>query len=113
MSFYAIYPKDISNICLKKKPVIVDIREREAYRKYHYSGAVNIPYEEDEDYIYQFSRRRPILLYCEYGSASLLAARKLGKAGYEVYTVIGGAKAMQELSSHKNSNTIDSSKWNR
>ncbi len=37
------------------------------------------------------------LLYCEYGSTSLLAARKLGKKeGYEVYTVIGGANAMQE-----------------
>ena len=34
--------------------------------------------------------------YSEYGSTSLLAARKLGKEGYEVYTVIGGANAMQE-----------------
>ena len=96
MAFYAIYPKDIQNICYKNRVRIVDIREPEAYRKYHYRGAVNVPYEEDERWIYRFSKHRPLLLYCEYGSTSLLAARRLGKAGYEVYTVIGGAKAMQE-----------------
>ena len=47
-----------------------------------------------------FLRNRALILYCEYGSTSLLAARQLGKEGYEVYTVIGGAKAMQEYFSN-------------
>ena len=34
--------------------------------------------------------------YCDYGSTSLLAARKLAKAGYEVYTVVGGIHAIKE-----------------
>ena len=68
MAFYTIHPRDIQNICFQKRVRVVDIREPQEYRKYH----------------------------CEYGSTSLLAARKLGKEGYEVYTVIGGANAMQE-----------------
>lgn len=38
-----------------------------------------------------------MILYCDYGSTSLLAARKLGKAGYEVYTVVGGIEAMKRF----------------
>ena len=83
MAFYTIHPRDIQNICFQN-------------RKYHYPGAVNIPYSDEDSWCCRFSKYRPLLLYCEYGSTSLLAARKLGKEGYEVYTVIGGANAMQE-----------------
>ena len=63
-------------------------------------GAVNVPYREEEGWGRCFLRNRALILYCEYGSTSLLAARQLGKEGYEVYTVIGGAKAMQEYFSN-------------
>ena len=96
MAFYTIYPRDIQNICFQKRVRVVDIREPQEYRKYHYPGAVNIPYSDEDSWCCRFSKYRPLLLYCEYGSTSLLAARKLGKEGYEVYTVIGGANAMQE-----------------
>ena len=88
MAFYTIYPRDIQNICFQKRVRVVDIREPQ--------GAVNIPYSDEDSWCCRFSKYRPLLLYCEYGSTSLLAARKLGKEGYEVYTVIGGANAMQE-----------------
>ena len=96
MAFYTIYPRDIQNICFQKRVRVVDIREPQEYRKYHYPGAVNIPYSDEDSWCCRFSKYRPLLLSCEYGSTSLLAARKLGKEGYEVYTVIGGANAMQE-----------------
>lgn len=96
MPFYTIHPKDIQNICFQKKAWVVDIREPEEYRKFHYRGAVNIPFHDADNWSCHFSKCRPLILYCEYGSTSLFAARKMGKEGYEVYTVIGGAKAMKE-----------------
>ena len=81
MAFYTIHPRDIQNICFQKRVRVVDIREPQEYRKYHYPGAVNIPYSDDDSWCCRFSKYRPLLLYCEYGSTSLLAARKLGKGG--------------------------------
>lgn len=100
MGFYTIYPRDIQSVCFQKRARVVDIREPEAYRIYHYRGAMNVPYREEEGWGRCFLRNRALILYCEYGSTSLLAARQLGKEGYEVYTVIGGAKAMQEYFSN-------------
>ena len=96
MGFQTIYPRDIERICKSRRAWIADIREPADYRAYHLRGAVNIPYREEEQWIYHFSRRRPVILYCEYGSTSLLAARRLGREGAEVYTVVGGVKAMKE-----------------
>lgn len=96
MTFNTIHPREMQEIIAKKHAVVVDIREREAYRNYHYKNAVNIPYEEDECWLSHFSGRRVWIFYCEHGSTSLLAARRLGREGCEVYTVIGGARALKE-----------------
>ena len=40
MGFYTIYPRDIQSVCFQKRARVVDIREPEAYRMYHYRGAV-------------------------------------------------------------------------
>ena len=96
MGFYTIHPRDINMIQYRKNAVVVDIREPKEYQDYHYRRAVNRPYKEEDQWLSTFSKRRVYILYCEYGSTSLLAARRMGKAGYEVYTVIGGAHAMRE-----------------
>ena len=96
MGFYTIYPREIENVRFRTHARVVDIRDRTEYRKYHYKGALNVPYKEEDDWGSCFPRSRPLILYCEYGNTSLLAARQLGKKGYEVYTVIGGARSMRE-----------------
>lgn len=96
MAFNTIHPWEIETILLQKHAVVVDVRECEDYKKYHFRNAVNIPYSEDECWIRNFSKRRVWILYCEHGGASLFAARRLGKAGFEVYTVVGGARALEE-----------------
>lgn len=95
MAFYTIHPREISNILFQKRAVVIDVREREDYREYHYRGAVNCPYEEIDRWLYRFPRGRTLILYCEYGSTSLLAARRLSQEGYEVYTVVGGIRAIK------------------
>ena len=51
--------------------------------------------EKIDQWMHRLPKNRPLVLYCDYGSTSLLAARKLGREGYEVYTVVGGIEAMR------------------
>jgi rhodanese-related sulfurtransferase len=96
MAFSIIYPRDMQEIIQKKRALVLDVREREAYQKEHWQGAVNLPYEEMEYWLSRIPKDRVLILYCEYGSTSLMAARQLGRLGYEVYTVVGGIHAIRE-----------------
>lgn len=94
MSFHILHPRELEAIRKEKKAMVVDLRERSEYLKYHYRYAVNMPYEENECWLEGFNRHTVYILYCEHGSISLLAARKLGRRGIEVYTIVGGAEGM-------------------
>lgn len=63
--------------------VLVDMRDKSKYMKDHIPGAIHIS---------ELGERvdRPIVLYCEFGSASLLAAMELRKSGLEAYSLRGG-----------------------
>lgn len=99
MSFYVIHPREIELARQQKKAMIVDIREKCEYQKYHYKNAINIPYREGEGWLDKFGKGCCYILYCDYGNMSLLAARKLGKRGIEVYTVVGGMQGIHRYRS--------------
>lgn len=70
---------------------IIDLREPGEYRKGHIKNAVNLP----------GSQCRPghpmleyplLILYCERGVTSMIKARELSEAGYQVKTVVGGIR---------------------
>lgn len=72
--------------------IIIDLRDRDEFRAGHVRGAVNIPYEvfdENED----FPRRKTLVLYCDRGGASMMAAKQLARRGYQTRSVIGGFQA--------------------
>lgn len=94
MAFYLIAPREIDTIMQEKGAILIDVREREEYRKAHYKNARNCPYEKIDVWMHHLPQNRALVLYCDYGSTSLLAARKLGKSGYEAYTVVGGFDAI-------------------
>lgn len=96
MDFYTIHPREISDVLKQSGAVIIDVREKEEFLEYHYHNAINCPYDEMEHWICRLKRNRTLILYCEYGSTSLLAARRLAKEGYKVYTVIGGIHAIRK-----------------
>lgn len=95
MNFFTIHPREMEQIICSKRAVVLDVREREVYRQGHYKGAYCCPYEELERFMRRLPRKCTLVVYCEYGSTSLLAARKLSAAGYEVYTVVGGMQAIR------------------
>lgn len=97
MDFYTIHPREIESILHRKRAIIIDVREWEKYQECHYPQARNLPYDGIDSWIHRLPRNRALILYCDYGSTSLLAARQLGREGYEVYTVVGGIEAMKSL----------------
>ena len=77
---------------------LIDLRTKEEYEKGHIEGAVNIPYDFLEDYKKRLPRNRLLVLYCEWGTTSILAGRKLSQYGYDVLSVNGGLKAYRRVS---------------
>lgn len=100
MGFQVIHPREIDHVKKSRGALLVDVREPEAYRAYHFPGAKNLPYESMEQWMGKVTKRRAMILYCDYGSTSLLTARELGKQGFEVYTVAGGIEAMKSFYFH-------------
>lgn len=97
MAFSIIHPREIDGILKRQRAMVIDVREPDSYRKMHYPQAKNLPYDTIEQWMWQLPKKQALILYCDYGSTSLMAARKLGREGYEVYTVIGGMDAMKKL----------------
>lgn len=95
MSFFILHPKELEFIRKQKRAVVVDLREREKYQKYHCKNAVCMPYCENQNWLDYFRRGQVYILYCDYGNISLLVARMLAQREIVAYTVIGGAKELQ------------------
>lgn len=96
MTFGIIYPKDIERFRQQKRAILIDIRSRDAYRQGHWEGAINYPEDEVTDYTKVLQKKRPVIVYCQHGGASMQLARTLGRNGYDVGTVIGGYSAMRK-----------------
>ena len=101
MTFGIVYPKDIERLRIEKKAILIDSRPRNAYRESHWEGAINYPEAEVEEYEKVLSKKRAFILYCQHGGSSMKLARTVGRAGYEVGTVIGGYEAMKKYKEPK------------
>ncbi len=85
-------------------PLIVDVREPDEYAQGHIPGALNVPRgllegAADADQrrrvepLVQARRGRPVVLYCQNGARSALAADTLQQMGFErVYSLAGGVE---------------------
>lgn len=93
MSFETIKAKDLINYIGRSDVLIIDLRDNEDYRKGHIPSAINIPYEDLEKQRYKLNKNTLLILYCDRGHISLLAARDLIKYGYQIKSMYGGIKA--------------------
>ena len=65
--------------------ILVDVRGEPQYDLEHIPGAVNIPYDADDEAFFEAlpDKDAPILLYCDYGGISKEAAERLSsELGY-------------------------------
>lgn len=83
-----------------KNAVIVDLRDKNSYKKQHVKNAVNITIEEIEAGRHNLSKNKEIVLYCERGGLSARAVRILEKEGYNAKSVVGGLKALKDFESN-------------
>lgn len=90
MAFEAISPNEMIQYMGKHSTVIVDLRDEDVFLKEHILGAINIPYDSLEQRVGELIGFKNIILYCERGNISLLAARHLEKIGVDVKTLYGG-----------------------
>jgi rhodanese-related sulfurtransferase len=96
--------QDVEN-CMNDRPILIDIREPDEYRKGHIPGAVHLPRGMLEFEIHGLvnacrthpdmtDAEQPIILYCGTGGRSALAAQSLESLGYtNVRSMAGGLVA--------------------
>ncbi len=92
MEFETISPREIDAFLFREGYSVIDIREPRDFRRLHLKGAICIPYGQLEERA-RFLKNQTLVLYCERGGASLMAARQLAEKGYRVKTMIGGIQA--------------------
>lgn len=96
MDFQIVYASQLQQVLRESGGVLIDIREPEDYIAGHWPGAVNYPYEMFENRSLRLPRNRKLILYCEHGGGSMQIARRLGREGYHVATVVGGYEALKK-----------------
>ena len=86
-------PEQADNLLVNNDGVLlIDVRSNEAYKNGHLAGSINYPLliiNQNPNIIID-DKNRPIILYCQKGYQSKLAADLLVNAGYtKVYTIPG------------------------
>lgn len=90
MRFHNINIRNILNEALNYGGIIVDVRTSEEFEKSHIPMAINLPLEELSAGNIPLPKGKVILVYCENGGASTLAAKILSDKGYKVINTVGG-----------------------
>ena len=93
--FEMIQKKDIAKILRNGRVWIIDLRTPEKYREAHYPAARNFPFAYIDTWKNEIPENISLILYCEHGNQSLLAARKLSSRKGKVYTVTGGYEGIK------------------
>ena len=102
MRFHNISIRDILKEALNYQAVIVDVRGREEFANGHVPMAINQPLEEIKSGKITLPKSRVIIVYCENGGSSTMAARLLAEKGFKVINTIGGIKEYKgALTRHK------------
>lgn len=96
MDFGMIAANELEQYVKEGNAFIIDLRTPAEYRMCHVRGAVNIPYKKLED-CRELPRDMMLILYCERGAVSMVAAKELAARGYRVKTVIGGIRAYRAI----------------
>ncbi len=74
----------------KPTPFLLDVREPVEYQQGHIAGSKLIPLGQLGSRLGELPTDKPILVVCQTGSRSSMAAQQLAKAGYHVTNVGGG-----------------------
>lgn len=92
-----ISPNDLEKKYETEKPLIIDVRKKSEFQSEHVIGAINVPLNEINQHLSQFSKDKPFILYCAGGYRSMIASSILKQRGWDNFMdVIGGFKEISE-----------------
>ena len=90
MSFQLLASRDVDQYIGKNPYVFIDLRDYEDYAAGHIQYAQCLPYIYFDQYVKKLPSQKVYILYCSYGSISMLAGRQMEKLGYDVLSISGG-----------------------
>jgi rhodanese-related sulfurtransferase len=76
-----------------KRPLVLDVRQKDEYRSGHIAGAKLIPLNELGHRMKDLPKEREIVCVCASGNRSSSATRMLTGAGYNAINMKGGMSA--------------------
>ena len=92
LRFEVISANDMDKYVNNKRALIIDVREPNEYAKKHIENSINIPFEKLEKEYGRMPKDLILVLYCERGGSSMLAAKELFDRGHVVRALMGGIK---------------------
>jgi len=80
-----IGPTEMTRLINREHAMVVDLRSAEDFKAGHILNAVNIPEAElaDRKKELEKAKGKPVILYCQSGTASMRLARQLKAEGFE------------------------------
>lgn len=70
--------------------VVIDLRDKESFKKGHIIDAINAKSEDFEQQKMEKYKNKPIILVCERGLQAPALAKKIAAEGYQVVVLSGG-----------------------
>jgi len=80
---------DITALLKKKETIVIDVRDADEYKNGHIEGAINIPYDQIQSSV-NYNKKPDIIVYCQTGARSHVAAMLLQDMGYKNIYDMGG-----------------------
>lgn len=88
-----VTPKQAAEMLDREDVSLIDVREDYEHAAGHIAGDRHIPLRSLAEAAGQLDRDKPIVFYCRAGARSLMAAQAFAGAGFQAYSLEGGALA--------------------
>ena len=88
--FENINIRNIVATALARDGIIVDVRTSKKFQQGHIPMSINVPMDKIEKKQVNLPKGKILIVYCDTGGSSILAARLLSQMGYKVINCIGG-----------------------
>lgn len=97
--YRAISPAQLTALINRENALVVDVSAPPDFEKGHVIGSRSVAMSQFDPENKQLAKARelPVAMVCRNGTASAIAAKRLGKAGFkQVYWLDGGVSAWQQ-----------------
>jgi rhodanese-related sulfurtransferase len=91
MSIREITPTELQQLLAgENPPALIDVREEGEAAICSIDGSTLIPMNTLPQHVTEFSRDRPVVLYCHGGMRSMMAGQWLSQQGFDALSLAGG-----------------------